>query len=51
MVEQNAYAALDLCDRSYLLSTGEVMLSGTAQEMLNNPDVRKIYLGGEAAAG
>jgi branched-chain amino acid transport system ATP-binding protein len=51
MVEQNAYAALDLCDRSYLLSTGEVMLSGTAQEMLDNPDVRKIYLGGEAAAG
>lgn len=51
MVEQNAYAALDLCDRSYLLSNGEVMLSGTAQEMLNNPDVRKIYLGGDAAAG
>ncbi|WP_323750582.1 ABC transporter ATP-binding protein [Marinobacter sp.] len=50
MVEQNAYAALDLCDRSYLLSTGEVMLSGTAQEMLNNPDVRRIYLGGEAAS-
>jgi branched-chain amino acid transport system ATP-binding protein len=50
MVEQNAYAALELCDRSYLLSTGEVMLSGTADEMLNNPDVRKIYLGGEAVA-
>lgn len=49
MVEQNAYAALDLCDRSYLLSTGEVMLSGTAEEMLNNEDVRRIYLGGEAA--
>jgi branched-chain amino acid transport system ATP-binding protein len=48
MVEQNAYAALDLCDRSYLLSTGEVMLSGTAEEMLNNQDVRRIYLGGEA---
>ncbi len=49
MVEQNAYAALDLCDRSYLLSTGQVMLSGTAEEMLNNQDVRRIYLGGEAA--
>lgn len=48
MVEQNAYAALDLCDRSYLLSTGEVVLSGTAEEMLNNPDVCRIYLGGEA---
>lgn len=49
MVEQNAYAALDLCDRSYLLSTGEVVLSGTAQEMLNNEDVRRIYLGGDVA--
>ena len=49
MVEQNAYAALELCDRSYLLSTGEVMLSGTAEEMLANPDVRRIYLGGDAA--
>ncbi|BES69219.1 ABC transporter ATP-binding protein [Marinobacter nanhaiticus D15-8W] len=50
MVEQNAYAALELCDRSYLLSTGEVMLSGTAEEMLANPDIRRIYLGGEAAS-
>jgi branched-chain amino acid transport system ATP-binding protein len=51
MVEQNAYAALDLCDRSYLLSTGEVKLSGTAEEMLANPDIRRIYLGSEVEAG
>lgn len=46
MVEQNAYAALELCDRSYLLSTGEVKLSGTAADMLANPEIRRIYLGG-----
>lgn len=51
MVEQNAYAALDLCDRAYLLSTGEVKLSGTAEEMLANPDIRRIYLGSDAATG
>src|SRR5690606_34642870 len=46
MVEQNAYAALELCDRSYLLETGRVVLQGTAREMRDNPDIRKAYLGG-----
>ncbi|WP_028241243.1 ABC transporter ATP-binding protein [Stutzerimonas azotifigens] len=46
MVEQNAYAALELCDRSYLLETGNVVLQGSAQEMRENPDIRKAYLGG-----
>ncbi|CAM4385462.1 ABC transporter ATP-binding protein [Bordetella muralis] len=46
MVEQNAYAALELCDRSYLLETGRVVFHGSAQQMLNNPDIRKAYLGG-----
>jgi branched-chain amino acid transport system ATP-binding protein len=46
MVEQNAYAALELCDRSYLLETGRVVLQGSAQEMRENPEVRKAYLGG-----
>lgn len=46
MVEQNAYAALELCDRSYVLESGEVTLSGTGQELLENPEVRKAYLGG-----
>ncbi|MFL1406636.1 ABC transporter ATP-binding protein [Marinobacter sp. M1N3S26] len=45
MVEQNAYAALELCDRSYLLNTGQVKLSGTASEMMANPEIRRIYLG------
>lgn len=46
MVEQNAYAALELCDRSYLLETGSVVMHGAASDMLANPDIRKAYLGG-----
>ncbi len=46
MVEQNAYAALKLCDRSYLLESGEVTLHGTGNELLNNPHVKQAYLGG-----
>ena len=46
MVEQNAYAALEMCDRSYLLENGRVSHSGAASEMINNPDIRKAYLGG-----
>jgi branched-chain amino acid transport system ATP-binding protein len=46
MVEQNAYAALEMCDRSYLLETGRVVAAGTAADMLANPDIRKAYLGG-----
>jgi branched-chain amino acid transport system ATP-binding protein len=46
MVEQNAYAALEMCDRSYLLETGRVVAAGSAAEMLANSDIRKAYLGG-----
>jgi branched-chain amino acid transport system ATP-binding protein len=46
LVEQNAYAALELCDRSYLLETGRIVAQGSAQDMLANPDIRKAYLGG-----
>ncbi len=46
MVEQNAYAALELCDRSYLLESGEVSLQGTGAELLNDPHVKEAYLGG-----
>jgi len=46
MVEQNAYAALEMCDRSYLLETGRVVADGSAAEMLANSDIRKAYLGG-----
>ena len=46
LVEQNAYAALNLAHRGYVLATGEIVMSGPAQELLENPDVRKAYLGG-----
>ena len=47
MVEQNAFAALELCDRAYVLESGEVALHGTGEELLNNPHVQKAYLGGD----
>ncbi len=46
MVEQNALAALGMCDRSYLLETGRIVSHGTGREMLDNPHIRKAYLGG-----
>jgi branched-chain amino acid transport system ATP-binding protein len=46
MVEQNAYAALEMCDRAYLLESGAVTLEGTGQALIDNPHVRKAYLGG-----
>ena len=46
MVEQNAFAALELSDRSYVLEQGRITLSGTGTELLNNPQVKRAYLGG-----
>ena len=46
MVEQNAFAALEMCDRSYVLESGEVTLRGTGRELLDDPHVREAYLGG-----
>ena len=46
MVEQNALAALELSDRSYVMEQGRVTLSGTGQALLNDPHVQKAYLGG-----
>ena len=45
MVEQNALAALELSDRAYVLEQGRVSLSGTGQALLDDPHVRKAYLG------
>ena len=45
-VEQNAKQALNISDRGYVLVTGENRYSGTGQELLNNPEVRKSFLGG-----
>jgi branched-chain amino acid transport system ATP-binding protein len=46
MVEQNAYAALEMCDRAYLLESGSLALSGSGRELIDNPHVRAAYLGG-----
>ncbi|MGH8664804.1 MAG: ABC transporter ATP-binding protein [Burkholderiales bacterium] len=45
MVEQNAYAALELSDRAYVLEQGRVALSGTGAELLGDPHVKHAYLG------
>jgi branched-chain amino acid transport system ATP-binding protein len=46
LVEQNAYAALGMCDRAYLLENGRIVTSGSAADMLANETIRKSYLGG-----
>ena len=45
MVEQNAFAALELSDRSYVLDQGRITMSGTGGELLNDPLVKTAYLG------
>jgi branched-chain amino acid transport system ATP-binding protein len=46
VVEQNALMALGIADRGYILQTGTVVLSDVASKLLENPEVRRAYLGG-----
>ena len=46
LVEQNALRALEIADRGYVLETGQVRLSGSGDDLLHNPAVRRAYLGG-----
>lgn len=46
MVEQNAKQALGIASRGYVMVNGENRIEGTGQELLNNPNVRKSFLGG-----
>ncbi len=46
LVEQNAYHALRLAKTAYVLEQGRIVLSGTGEELLGNPDVKSAYLGG-----
>ncbi|OPY92331.1 MAG: High-affinity branched-chain amino acid transport ATP-binding protein LivF [Syntrophaceae bacterium PtaU1.Bin231] len=46
LVEQNAKAALRLANRGYILEVGNVVLEDSAAGLLENPEVRKAYLGG-----
>ena len=47
LVEQNARKALAVADRGYVLETGNIVLYGAAEELRNNDEVRKAYLGEE----
>ena len=46
LVEQNAFKALSIADRAYVLETGEIIKSGNAAELLNDDSVKNAYLGG-----
>ncbi len=46
LVEQNAFAALKLSDRAYVMVNGQVTMSGTGKELLADPQVRAAYLEG-----
>lgn len=45
LIEQNAYMALGIANRAYVLETGNIVLKGPASELANNEDVKKAYLG------
>lgn len=45
LIEQNANAALKVADYAYVLETGQIVLSGTGEEIMNNKAVRSAYLG------
>ncbi len=46
LIEQNAYAALNIANYAYVMETGTIAMEGPGQELLNNIDVKKAYLGG-----
>jgi branched-chain amino acid transport system ATP-binding protein len=45
LVEQDAYSALNMADKAYVLENGKIVLEGTGKELLRNTDVKKAYLG------
>lgn len=45
LIEQNARLALQTCNRGYVMESGTITLSGDAKSLLDNPDVRRAYLG------
>ena len=46
MVEQNAKQSLQMAHRGYVMASGENRVEGTGDELLNDPDVARLYLGG-----
>jgi branched-chain amino acid transport system ATP-binding protein len=51
LVEQNARAAIGLCDYGYVMDGGRIVLHGARAELENNQDVQDFYLGYAGAAG
>jgi len=51
LVEQNAARALEISDRGYVLELGRNRFEGAGRELLQNPEVRRMYLGGETRGG
>ena len=47
LVEQNARKALKIADRGYVLETGQIVLSGSGQDLISNEKIRAAYLGGK----
>jgi branched-chain amino acid transport system ATP-binding protein len=45
LVEQNAHLALDLADQAFLLETGRIVFSGSAEAIQRNDSIRRAYLG------
>ena len=45
LIEQNVYNALNLSNRGYVLENGQIAMSGEGKELLENPHIRKTYLG------
>jgi len=46
LVEQNAYRALGLADRAYVMEAGRIVISGTGEDLRRDPEVHRAYLGG-----
>jgi branched-chain amino acid transport system ATP-binding protein len=45
LVEQNAFLALQIADYGYVIETGEIVLEGSGEELMANPQVKEAYLG------
>ena len=45
IVEQNVLATLDVASRGFVIETGKTVLSGPSEELINNDDMKKAYLG------
>jgi branched-chain amino acid transport system ATP-binding protein len=46
LVEQNAYEALQISDRAYIIETGSITMEGASRDFINNEEIKKAYLGG-----